>query len=165
MELLRRMISIAKKLHMTIGTMNKKLFKYGCGKRVISRTNWDLNTFSLVEDINQSRQKTLCSKVNNIKRAYELQISEHIILAHMQTAILLHNKLQKFIKYSDKLDIFCKSLAFPNTVEFNENLLAMFKQTEIATAGAFRSLSEFRLDALKLTRDLLNWYTLIKPSK
>ena len=34
-------------------------------------------------------------------------------------------------------------------------------------AGAYRSLAEFRMDAMKLTRDLLNWWTLIKhtPNK
>ena len=40
----------------------------------------------------------------------------------------------------------------------------MFKKTEIAIAGASRSTAEFRLDALKLIRDLLNWRTLISKT-
>ena len=40
----------------------------------------------------------------------------------------------------------------------------MFNKTKIALAGAYRSTSEFRMDALKLTRDLLHWWTLIKQS-
>ena len=40
----------------------------------------------------------------------------------------------------------------------------MFKKSEMAIAGANRSTAEFRLDAMKLIRDLLNWWTLIKQS-
>ena len=160
-------IADARKLHIAIGTLNKKLFKYGCGKRLLHRTNWDLQALSLVGDINQQRQKTLCSKINNLKRSYELQISECIIVTHFESVIALFNKLQNSLKYSNKLDTFCKTLANPNAVDFNENLVAMFKKAEIAIAGAFRSIAEFNLDTMKLTRDLLKWWTLLKytPNK
>ena len=158
------LINDARKLHMAIGTVNKKVFKYGCGKRLLHRTNWDIQAVQFVGDMNKPKQKTLCRKINNLKCAYELQISECVIVAHFESIIALFDKLQTFIKFSKKLDVFCKTLALTNTVEFNENLLAMYKKTEIAIAGAHRSISEFRLDTMKLKRDLLNWWTLIKHS-
>ena len=158
-------ITYARKLHTAIGTLNKKLFKYGCGKRLLHRTNWNSSTLQLVGDTDQSLQKTFCRKLNNLKRAYELQISEQVILAQFHTIISLHDKLQKMIKDKDKIETFSKTLAHPNAVDFNENLFAMFKKTEIAIAGASRSTAEFRLDAMKLIRDLLNWRTLIKQSE
>ena len=164
MGFLRRYNRHSKKTHTVIGGLNKKIFKYGCGRRIIYRTNWDVNTFFLAEDVTKTRQKTLCTQINNIKRAYELKISECIIMEHFKSVILLHGKIQKLIKYSTKLDNFCKTLAFPQKVEYIENLLAMFKKTEIAIAGSFRSISEFRLKAIKLKRALLSWWTLIKQS-
>ena len=119
------MIAIAKKIHVAVGVMNKKLFKYGCGKTITFRTNWDKNTFSLMNDVDQIRRKALCSKVNNVKRAYELQTSEHVIIAHMQSVITLHAKLQNLVKFFDKVETFCKTLAFTDKVDFIQNLLAL----------------------------------------
>ena len=158
----REMINGARKIHIAIGNLNKKLFKYGCGKRLLHRTNWDIQALPLVGDVNQQRQKTLCLRINNMKRSYELQISECILTVHFEATIALINKLQRYIKYSDNIDTFCATLAYPETVEFNENLLAMFKKTEIAISQAMRSVAQFRLDLMKITRDMLDWYTLIK---
>ena len=73
------LIIMARKIHTATGILNKKLFKYASGKRILHRTNWDPNTFALIDDTKKQRQKTLCTKVNTEKRAYELQISEHVI--------------------------------------------------------------------------------------
>ena len=72
-------ISKARKIHVADGAIYRAIYKYANGKRIIQRTNWNKQTFQIVGDINNVAQKTLCTKANNLKRTYEMQISEDII--------------------------------------------------------------------------------------
>ena len=152
----------ARKLYVALGALNRDLCKYAFGKNIISRTNWKTQSFQIVGDIEGKRKKKLCSKANNLKRAYENKLSENIIIEHFLSVIELYDQLQNYIINSEDVNNFCKSLYFKNVFEYNENLLAMYKKAEIAVITAKNSTSTFNLNIMSLKRDLLRWITVIK---
>ena len=158
-------ITKARKIYVADGALYKSLYQYANGKRIIHRTNWSVQTFQVIGDIDKSVQKTLCNKANNLKRAYEKQISEDIIIAQFETTIKLYEEYQSFIKDSPELNKFCEALVNKNTTEYNANLLAMYKKVEIAIAGAIHSTATLRLDLMNLKSNMLRWYTISKHLK
>ena len=107
-------ITKARKLHTAIGTMNKKSFKYACGRRLLNRTNWNISTFELVGDVDKLKQKRVCTKINNIKRAYELQVSEQLIIAHFESIIDVYTQTNtRLCQRSDTIMKFSKTLLEP----------------------------------------------------
>ena len=155
-------IAKARKIYVANGSLLRDICKYAFGKVIVSRTNWRVQSFQIVGDMEGKTRKKLCAEANNMKRAYERGITENIIVEQYKTAIYLYQQLQEIITKSDKLDMFCTTLFFRDNADFNENLWAMYKKTEIAVINAKNSTSTFNLNMMKLKRDMLSWLTVIK---
>ena len=149
-------IAKARKIYVAVGALNRDICKYAFGKRILSRTNWKTQSLVIVGDIEGDKKKKLCFKANNLKRAYEMKITEYIICEHFQAVITLYNQLQSYIINSNDLNTFCKTLYHQDKIEYTENLLAMYKKSEIAVITANNSTSTFNLEIMKLKRDLIN---------
>ena len=93
-------IARTRKLHVADEALDRALYKYGGGKRMLHRANWNSQAFQINSDIDNSVQKTLCTNANNLKRAYERQISEDINIAQFETTIELYEHFHSFIHES-----------------------------------------------------------------
>ena len=103
------LISKARKIFIAIGSLNRDLCKYAFGKRILSRTNWKTQSFQIVGDIEGKKKKKLCFEANNLKRAYEMKITEKIIEEQYKAVISLNTNLQHYIIDSEDLISFCRS--------------------------------------------------------
>ena len=152
-------------LHRCIDILMRDSFKYASGKRLLSRSNWSDKSFQISGDKNGAKAKNLKSTSNNLKKAYENRVSENIITVCFKQVINLFKELQAYIIDSNDLNVFCNTLYDTNNVEYNINLLSMYKKSEIAIITADRSTSKFRLDLMNMKRDILSWVTILKHSK
>ena len=155
----------ARKLHVADGAIYRVVYKYANGKRIVNRTNWSEHTFQIEGDIDNAARKTLCEKANNLKRTYEMQISEDIIVKQFEATIKLYDDFQTFIKDSSELNDFCKALYCQNNIDYNINLLSLYRKIEMAIATAMHSTAKFGLHLMNLKRNMILWYISSKHLK
>ena len=153
-----------KTMYRAIGSLLRDTCKFAYGKRLASRTNWSERTFQVVGDIEGKKKQKLCFEANNLKRAYEMKITENIITEKFKQITEMYYDLQTYITESEDLYVFCKALYDVNDVEYNINLLSLYKKSEIATINADQSTSKFRLKLMSTKRDLLKYMNILKHS-
>ena len=84
------LITKGRLIYRAIGALLRDACKYAYGKRIISRTNWKEKSFQIVGDSKGKKRQQLCIEANNLKRAYEMKITENILTSQFQQITQLY---------------------------------------------------------------------------